>query len=154
MNQNNKQSGFLMLEVCLSLALFIIVILTMYNSKIATNIRISNSRDNILSILQKARTYALSKQQKVLICTIDKNKKCSKNWNNGNIATIVNNKIINSIQLQQDIIKWKSSLNNSQQIEFNKHGATQGEQGTMFIGCKDKLPCYKIVINFAGNISI
>lgn len=147
MNQN--KFGFITLELSVALIITSIIILTMSNTKIISDVKVSNTKTQIIEILQQARTWALITGDKVIVCPMSKNK-CSTNWHSTYIGAFSKNKQIAVIMPQQkNLLSWHANLNNTQNIIFRPDGRTQGEQGTLEIGNH-----YKVIINFNGNITL
>lgn len=147
MSQN--KFGFITLELSVALIITSITLLAISNIKLSSDVKMSNTKTQILEILHQARTWALITGDSVTVCPTSDNK-CNSNWHSNHIAAFSHNKQIAVIKpQQQNALSWHANLNNTQNIIFRPDGSTLGEQGTLRIGNN-----YKVVINFNGNITL
>ena len=148
----NRKYGFITLELSIALTLTMITLLFLTNLSIYQVYHVKVVKDQLLTLLHFARTKALVEDDTFVVCALIDNK-CTDTWDTNTIGAINGNNIFAKINIHRsDYISWKSSLANTQKIIFRRDGSTQNEQGTLKIGCKNNLPCYKIVINYNGSI--
>ena len=151
MGVSNKH-GFITLELAIALTITMIALLFLTNLSIYQTYDVKVVKDELLTLLHHARTNALVKDDRVVVCALINNK-CANTWDTNTIGALNGNNVFAKINIHRsDYISWKSSLANTQKIIFRRDGSTQNEQGTLRIGCKNNLPCYKIVINYNGSI--
>lgn len=118
--------------------------------------RLNHEMYKLYQLIHKARHTAISKQSNIILCSIDKQQRCQKNWNKTILLfqDVDNNKRYTST----DNLIIKTSITDKLQytysrskIRFNQSGQAYGHNGTMVI-CHQNLLSRGVIIAGTGRI--
>ncbi|MEE3003630.1 MAG: GspH/FimT family pseudopilin [Pseudomonadota bacterium] len=156
MKKLNNSYGFMLLELNIIFMLMSILILCVFSTKISSYFKIISYKNIALETINLTRLEASISKNKLSICPSADEQSCANSWSQKHLLVKSGDKVLHKRSIPNTInVFWRASLKNSRKIIFKSDGTSgNGEQGTLTIGCLFELPCYKIILNHSGNVSL
>ena len=156
MKKLNNSYGFILLELNIIFMLISILVLFTFSTKLSSYFKIISYKNIALETINLTRLEASISKNQLSICPSADEQNCTNSWSQKHLLVKSGDKVLHKRNMPKITnVFWRASLKNSRKIIFKPDGTSgNGEQGTLTIGCLLELPCYKIVLNHSGNISL
>lgn len=137
----DSTSGFTLLELLatlLILCLLVSVAIPTQQTFLRSH-RSLSKMNQIAHALYIARSEAIKRNEKMILCASSDKKNCGKNWQDGQILVTSTGQLLRIFPSlpQGDRLIWNSSLGKDESVEWLPDGYTNGQRGTFYY-CADQ----------------
>jgi Tfp pilus assembly protein FimT len=111
--------------------------------------------NNLISEIWYARSEAVQRGGKVILCASDNAQSCHGFWNDGQIVIEAKNrKVLQAFKLAHgEHLVWRSSFGWNDNITFLPSGFTNGQRGSFYLTSPHHAPA-RIIIESSGRIRV